>query len=384
MFKFNKQLRKEAELDRFPCVRCGALLTFIPGTDHLKCAYCGEQNQIESRLEEIQEYDFHQTLVELAHAPQQSQIAQIHCEACGAHFKFAKSIHAGKCPFCGTDIVSGTASRKPITPKSLLPFAIDESEALQRYRMWLKSLWFAPNPLQKYARGDLRLIGVYLPYWTFDSDTQTQYTGARGDIYYVNQRVQTVQNGRSVSRLKRVPKIRWTPVRGRVVRFFDDVLVGASESLPRQILDRLQPWDLQNLRPYDENYLSGFSSEYYQVELDEGFDRAKQVMDNVIYQDIAFNIGGDQQRIHQVRTQHSKTTYKHCLLPVWSAAFPYRGKTYQFIINGRTGEVQGERPYSIWKIMLAVIAGLLLVSGIYLLMEHAGMLQEIQIHLSQT
>ena len=46
--------------------------------------------------------------------------------------------------------------------------------------------------------------------------------------------------------------------------FFDDVLIGASLSLPRQILDRLQPWDLHNLVPYDENYISGFQSELYQ------------------------------------------------------------------------------------------------------------------------
>jgi hypothetical protein len=34
-------------------------------------------------------------------------------------------------------------------------------------------------------------------------------------------------------------------------------------------------------------------------------------------------------------------------------------------INAATGEVQGERPYSVLKIMLAVILGLAAAAGIY-------------------
>jgi hypothetical protein len=181
-----------------------------------------------------------------------------------------------------------------------------------------------------------------------------------------------------VSGVKRVPKIRWTNVRGRVSRFFDDVLIGASTSLPRQILDHLKPWELGNLIPYDKKYLSGFQSEYYQVELDEGFDRAKQVMDSIIQQDIAYDIGGDHQRIHRVDTHHSDTTYKHCLLPIWSAAFLYRDKSYRFVINGRTGQVQGERPYSYWKITIAVITGLIIIGGGLSYLEYSGAFQQLE------
>lgn len=47
------------------------------------------------------------------------------------------------------------------------------------------------------------------------------------------------------------------------------------------------------------------------------------------------------------------------LLPVWMAAYKYRGKTYRFVVNGRTGRVQGERPYSAMKIAIAVVIGLI-------------------------
>jgi DNA-directed RNA polymerase subunit M/transcription elongation factor TFIIS len=376
-----KPIKKEVsatKIDRFPCSKCGGLLIFKPGTQHLICEYCGQENQIEQRFDEIKEYDFHQALIELAQAKPASEVAQIQCHACGAGFKFAGSVHAGECPFCGTTIVTSTAQTKPITPKSLLPFKINEQQAKQQFQSWLKGLWFAPNKVKKYADDDAKLLGVYIPYWTFDSSTETTYLGARGDVYYVNQQVQTVKAGRMINETRQVPQTRWTPTRGKVARFFDDVLIGASKSLPRQILDQLEPWDLVNLEPYNENYLSGFTSEYYQVNLDQGFDEAKRKMDNMIYQDIAFDIGGDQQRVDQFNTRHNNTTYKHCLLPVWSAAFRYQQKAYRFVINGRTGQVQGERPYSYWKIAFAIIFGLIAVGGLIFYMDRSGMLEQIQ------
>ena len=362
----------------FPCTQCGAVLKYAPGTTLLVCDYCGFENHIESRAGVIQEYDLQEALRQLEQPRTESSKPQIHCEECGASFQFEASLHAGECPFCGTPIVTTTVQSKPIQPKSLLPFSINEVEARQRFQSWLNGLWFAPNAVKKYARSESKLTGVYLPYWTFDSQTSTFYSGERGDIYYVDQPVQVMRNNQIVTEIRRVPEIHWTPVSGHVSRFFDDVLVGASKSLPRKILDALQPWELDQLIPYDEDYLSGFRSEYYQVDLDEGFDYAKQVMDGVIYRDIAFDIGGDHQRIYQVRTRHSGTTYKHCLLPVWSAAFRYRNKAYRFVINGRTGEVQGERPYSWWKIAFATLAALLLAACIYYYLDKTGALRNEQ------
>ncbi len=372
-------LAKSQSIDNhFPCGQCGAMLKYKPGTQHQVCEYCNHQNEISANYKAIEEYDLHRALNELANAKPSKTIEQAHCNACGANFKFAASVHAGECPFCGTDIVTSPQKNKPIPPKSLLPFLITDTQAKEKFKHWLDGLWFAPNKVKKYAREEAKLVGIYLPYWTYDSQTNSQYSGERGDTYFVSQRVSYVQNGRRVSTVKQVPKIRWSHVRGHVSRFFDDVLIGASLSLPRQILDRLQPWDLEDLVPYDEKYISGFQSEYYQIELDEGFDRAKQVMDGIINRDIAFDIGGDHQRIHQVRTGHKETTYKHCLLPIWSAAFLYRNKSYRFVINGRTGQVQGERPYSYWKIAFSVILGIILIGSGLTYLDHIGAFEQVE------
>jgi hypothetical protein len=184
-----------------------------------------------------------------------------------------------------------------------------------------------------------------------------------------------VVNGRRVQRVRTVPRIRWTPVAGRVDLHFDDVLIGATKTLPRTIIDHLQPWDLDNLVPYSEEYISGFRSEIYQVTVDQGFLQAENIMEHKIHQAIRYDIGGDHQRISAVNTQHDDTTFKHVLLPVWSAAFDYRGKTYRYVINGRNGTIQGERPYSFIKIGLAVITAIAAMLALLYVMESQGVFE---------
>ena len=74
------------------------------------------------------------------------------------------------------------------------------------------------------------------------------------------------------------------------------------------------------------------------------------------YADARRDIGGDEQRVSNVETQYSAVTFKHLLLPVYVGAYRFNDKVFQVVVNGRTGEVQGERPYSVWKILLLVLA----------------------------
>ncbi|PIE00974.1 MAG: primosomal protein N' (replication factor Y) - superfamily II helicase [Thiothrix nivea] len=354
----------------FPCEQCGADLVYSPGMHNMTCEYCGHENPILDQPVTIQEYDFSAALDALANAKQHplDSTQVIKCPNCAATFELQTDQHAGDCPFCDTPVVIGTEQVRPLQPKSLLPFLITEQQARAAFDRWISNLWFAPSALKDKHRRDEKLLGIYVPYWTYDSHTDSRYHGQRGTVYYERQVVTQVVNGRPRRKVVNVPRIRWTPVSGKVRQYFDDILVGATRTLPRQIINSIQPWDLDNLVPYNEAYLSGFQSEIYQVNLDEGFQQAKMLMDQAIRQAVRRDIGGDQQQIHSLNTHYSDTTFKHILLPVWSAAFRYQGKTYRFVINGRNGRTQGERPYSKIKILLLVIAILtgLLAAAYYL------------------
>lgn len=356
-----------SEENRLACEQCGAVLAYAPGTTTLVCEYCGHANPIEARPVEIVENDLHEALQRGISAAPVEEVQRVRCDSCAAEFSLDPNKHAGACPFCGQVAVTDTGSHRQIKPAALLPFLIERHDARERVSRWLKGLWFAPNDLKAFARRDDRLTGMYLPYWTFDSRTRTDYAGQRGTIYHVPVQVRGRVNGRLVTQTKMVQKVRWRPARGQVARVFDDVLVLASRSLPAWMTDRLEPWDLIGYQPYAREFLAGFESEAYQVPLDEGFEVAKQKMRAVIEGDVKADIGGDLQQIHRMQVEHGDPTFKHVLLPVWLGAFRFRGKSYRLCVNGRTGRVQGERPYSIFKIALAVLAaGALVAVALYL------------------
>lgn len=351
---------------RFPCETCGSDLRYAPGTDLLECDHCGSQQKIQGtsgwRGTAIRELDFRQAIRDGLSDFDMAEVQVVECTNCGARNEFDPDTHSAECPFCATPIVTDTGSERLIKPRGLLPFALTEDQAREKMTQWLGRLWFAPGGVKSYARKGRKLQGVYVPYWTYDAETKSQYTGERGTVYYENQRVNVVIDGRRETRNRRVAKIRWQRVRGRVGRFFDDVLVLASKSLPKRYTDGLAPWDLSSMEPYRPEYLAGFRAEGYTVTLEEGYTEASEYMNRMIERDVKFDIGGDRQKITSLDTDVGALTFKHILLPVWMAAYKYRGKTYRFVVNGRTGSVQGERPYSRVKIFFAVVAGLLLAA----------------------
>ena len=348
---------------RFPCPSCGSDLRFDPTKGELHCDHCGHTEQIEGHegpWSALKELDFESAIAAALPTAEIEETRVMHCNSCGAEVEFDESVHAKECPYCATPFVTGTGSNRHIKPRGVLPFALTETEARGAVGDWLGSLWFAPNGLQEYARKGRKMSGIYMPFWTFDAQTRSSYRGQRGTAYSETQTV-TV-NGKRQTRTVR--KIRWSPKSGRVARFFDDVLVIASTSLPVKIRGAFATWDLSALEPYRPDYLAGFRAEAYTVELREGFVQAREYMDRVIERDVRFDIGGDAQRISSIETDVSDITFKHILLPIWIAAYKYRGESYRIIVNGRTGQVTGERPWSVWKIALAVAAGAIVAAGL--------------------
>ena len=338
-------------------------MRFDPEARQMVCDFCGNTAPLgeDSRPAlRISEQDFRAAIENRLDTAELETTRVAKCPNCAAEITFDAAVHARQCPFCATPVVADTGTNRHIKPAGVLPFALNESAARAAMNDWLGRLWFAPNGLQEYARKGRRMQGIYVPYWTYDADTESRYTGERGTVYYENRTV--MQDGKRVTR--QVARVRWRAASGRVARFFDDVLVLASRSLPKRFTDALEPWDLGGLEPYAPEYLAGFHAEAYAVTLADGFVEARQRMDQIIARDIRFDIGGDRQRIHSVDTKVRDVTFQHVLLPVWLAAYKYRGRTFRFVVNGTTGKVQGERPWSAIKITIAVILGAILAAGI--------------------
>jgi predicted RNA-binding Zn-ribbon protein involved in translation (DUF1610 family) len=347
----------------FPCEECGADLEFHIGEQNLKCPFCGHVKVVElDPGVEIAEQDFHAMLERMAsrrsnELQEESGAKEVRCESCGGHVQFIGTLTSTDCPYCGSPIQREnihTATHR-IPADGVLPFLIERERAHSMLREWVRSRWFAPNDfLRQGVEG--RFNGIYLPYWTFDSLTFNSYSGERGDAYYVS-----VGSGNN-KRMER--RVRWSPAGGRFQRFFDDVTVVASRGLSQQLIEALEPWPFAKSMPFTQQVLAGFLARTYDVSLDEGFHNAKARIDAAIDSEVRSRIGGDEQRVHSIQSRYDAITYKHLLLPVWMLTYRYKDQPYQIFVNGGTGEVQGERPYSWVKILFAVLLGIIVAAVI--------------------
>ncbi|HSN20060.1 MAG TPA: hypothetical protein VLS49_05250 [Usitatibacter sp.] len=332
---------REAGVRTYPCRSCGARLSFAPGTRELRCEFCGATNAIAPDEGSVDELDFEAYLQQLEAGEPTLEEEHVRCDKCGAEQTLAVAVFASRCAFCAAAIVSTSYAHRRIRPKSIVPFQLDRSRAQESFRRWIRRRWLAPLDLKRYAQTDAALAGVYLPFWTYDCRTSTDYSGQRGR-----------RHDKSTS---------WTPVSGHVDLFHDDVVVLASQSVPDTL--RGSPWrfDTSGLVPYKPEFVSGFRAEAYRIGLKDGFAIARGTIDERIRMAIRRDIGGDEQRIEAVRTRYGDITFKHVLMPVWISAYRYRDRAYRFIVNGQTGEVFGESPLSWWKVTLIAIVALLIL-----------------------
>ena len=362
------QISDDGEGRIFPCEGCGADLEFHIGEQNLTCPYCGYVKEIQlSEEASVEEQDFEQMLSRVREWRTQKPTAsegddsdrkELRCDSCGGNVEFIGTLTSTHCPYCGSPVQLENAHKcdeNRIPVDGVLPFLVEHNKAKTNLNEWVRSRWFAPNEFKR--RGaDGKFNGVYLSYYTYDSMTLTRYSGRRGEYYYVE-----VGSGDDKRRERRT---RWYPASGKFQRFFDDVLVLANTGLKRSYMQKLEPWPLEKVVPFNQQMLAGHLARTYDMELDKCFVEAKDRIDGLLYSDVRSRIGGDTQEIHSVDTRYEAITYKHLLLPVWLLAYRYNEKTFQVFINAATGEVQGERPWSVWKILgaiglVAAIAGII-------------------------
>lgn len=361
--------KRNEGIEVYRCEQCGAQLVYQPGSTQLECPYCGHTTPIappDSAVEEIP-----LDLSDKSHLNLALEEARVvHCNSCAAEFSVPADEVTHSCPFCGSNVVVEAEPEHRITPNGLLPFKFRESTGREHLGKWLGSRFWAPNNLKRLAMKDGKLVGMYIPYWTYDSQTTTNYTGLRGDHYY---ETETYTDSQGNEQSRQVRRTAWSFASGVVDVSFDDVLVLGSDAVSEKQGQRLTNWDLPLLVPYERQYLVGFNTLRYSRDMEGCWAMAQQFMQPEIDSSIRYDIGGDEQRITTKNTQYLDNTFKHILLPIYAGSYRYNRKSYNFLVNGRTGEVQGEAPISFWKVLIAVILGLILVGAIaYFVMQSEG------------
>ncbi|WP_373230835.1 hypothetical protein [Cohnella sp.] len=351
---------------RFPCASCAGPMLFDTESQSLKCQYCGAEQSIENVMEQPQEHSFDNTGENIAalHDWGTKQHA-IHCESCGGETLIPVIQTATLCVFCGSPKVLQQDDIRSFRPETLIPFQISREEALTSFTAWKRKRWFLPNKFKKQNVGS-QLNSIYIPYWTYDTDTYSLYSAEVGIYHYRTVTRTRVVNGKTQTYTATERYTVWHSTRGDYDRLFDDILIPASGHYNSGLLKKLGDFKLGELLPYKPEYLSGFISERYSVTREQGWEKAQDYAGEHLENEIKRKIGGDEIRNLNIRTTYSDITYKHLLLPVWNASYTYKSKPYYYMVNGQTGTVSGHVPRSALKITLFTLMCLSIAGAIVL------------------
>ena len=292
------------------------------------------------------------------------------CDYCETQVLSLENTEEQSCPNCGYLLPN-----HPITddqqyePSHYLPFSIEKTEAKAMFKEWVNRRWFLPNDFKDSIIDYKHFRGHYIPSWLFDLYVYTSYRGERGEDYTEYESYTEWEDGKRVRKTRSVTKTRWYCARGSFKEQFYNERITAVYNLPSKLIEKLEPWDLSQLRPFSPTLVNEHSIEKYQIDLQEARQEAMDYTESKIKRLVRHDIGGDDQRIHHIDNDFERIDCKLILLPVYVSTYSFNGETYRFLINANTGEIQGERPYSVIKIAIASVIGILLLSLIFLLSQ---------------
>lgn len=347
----------EIKTQKFVCPNCGGNLKWNIQKQEFECESCRTPGNVDLSGVPIEQHpieDYDEAEKAGVSFPEESFAV---CQNCGAQVTFSGTQTSTVCPMCGSPQIDAAKQVAGVPPDGLIPFKVDKADAQNAFKGWVKSRWFAPNALKEsYQQG--KLTGVYLPFWTYDTHSEAHYRGQGGNFVE-----ETDDEGRVETHTE------WFPVSGHVQEDFDDIAICDSSPQAKAVAAGVLPYSTEaESRPYVSAYLSGMDAEHYTDGAEACFDRAEEIIRSELTaraeEDIRMK-GYDTGTVDSLDMRHYDVEYKHLLLPAWLSAFAYKGKQYTYMINGETGKVSGERPYSIPKIIAAIVAGLILAFLLY-------------------
>lgn len=339
--------------ESFLCPNCGGTMKWNIRKQQFECASCRVPGEIKTIGDRVIEHDFEgYSRRDRGEESLEEQLC-VTCSTCGAEVIFDRNETATTCSMCGSSHVAVEKQQEGVPPDGIIPFKVDKSQAQENFRKWIKRQWFAPDALKKsYQEG--RLNGIYIPFWTYDAVAKARYRGQGGES-----RVERRRDGKTYTRTV------WHSVSGWVEGSYDDIQVCATDKSVQMVIDNALPYNTSTgSKPYSSAYLSGFGAERYAIKADEGFSEAKSRIEMDLSKraerDI-MNKGYDVASVDALDVTYENVRYKHVLLPAWFSAFSYKGNRYLYLINGETGKVSGQRPYSAVKIIAAIAAVVIVI-----------------------
>jgi Zn finger protein HypA/HybF involved in hydrogenase expression len=341
----------------FKCRQCGGTISYSATQRQLTCPYCNSEQQIDAEAvgRRADEFEFTVETMEQARHGWGETRKELVCESCGSVVSVAKDVLTSTCAFCGSNrVLARDASGSDVLrPTSLIPFTIDKEHCQTQVRTWLGRGWMHPPELRE-VRALEGLIGVYLPYWTFDTQTNADWKAEVG-----TERTEHYRDHNGESKTRTVIDWHWRS--GRVHVPIDDHLVSGTSKVSQIILGHIEPFNLSGLVEYDPGYLAGWQAKLYDVLLPKAWEIAKEEIRAITKHTCYKDTGSSHVRNMRMTVDFGDERWRYILLPIYLASYPFEESTFQIMVNGQTGKVAGQKPIAWLRVWLAIVG--LLVPG---------------------
>lgn len=348
------------QISQYKCPCCTAPLRFDGKADRLECDYCGSSYTV-AEMEAMytqQDAQAEKAFAEAEAAAEQEAVQQqeetawdasglsqdwgadgeklrmLHCPSCGAELITDDTTAATSCPYCGNNTIVPGQFQGALKPDYVLPFKLSKEDARAALKNHYKKKHFLPKEFS--AQNHLEEIkGIYVPFWLFES-------GADADCTFHATRSHCHREGEYDVTVTEHFRVR----RGGSMEF-EHVPTDASQKMPDDYMDSLEPYDYSDLKPFSVGYLPGYLADKYDVPPEDCMTRAdqrcrataiEQMRRDVVGYDTVVTTGSN------VSLQRGKIHY--ALMPVWTLHTKWQGKDYLFMMNGQTGKMVGDLPVS--------------------------------------
>ena len=355
------------------CPRCGSTdISLDIKSSNLVCRFCrfswNGQNAVEafnldSPISELRGRQIGSGSGNVV--PGVDQVVSFKCNACGAEVSIDTG-HAvqARCHWCRNKLSVNQQIQNGAVPDVVLPFSLPRDEAIRRISEFASSRKFFANRKFISEFAPENVVGVYLPYLIVDFNAELEFTG------YGEHTTRTysvdVGNDRSEKRYD----YDVFQVGRKFDLYIDDLTIESAadkrdfhtDRNTNNIINSIMPFDTKNAVRYDPNYLSGFTSQRRDLDIDSMFDPARLQAQDIGRFRAAETLGfydrgvrWDQQNI-DVRGERWISAY----LPVWLYSYYERKSNgnellHYIAVNGRTGETMGSVPLNMWR--LWVVSG---------------------------
>ena len=360
-----KKIKQQNE--SFKCPACGLDMTHATDTSLLSCVHCGHTENACASNTDLVNFDFTAAEGDAALQDWGAPVKVFNCQSCGIKMVSTEIDLPTSCAFCTAASLVSTESSPGLHPDALIPFKIDAANAGIKIAEWMGKRYFTPFSFKAEYTGN-PLIGVFLPYWSFDARVNAAYTGQAANSYTDTEINTVTSSDHTETKSKRVKKLRWRFVSGKLEKKFSNVIFNDVTALDTKTLEKLEPYKLNELVNYAPKHLAGYQALRGSNGLAAVWNKALDYMGGTVRTDVLHTVKRGADAVGAVNTcaEYSDIGYKQLLLPVWIWPYQYKKKVYYVYINGQTGVIFGRSPKSLVKFGLLALAAAAVIAALIL------------------